>query len=293
MTVGTNIEWCDDTANPILGCQGCELWDPDAGVRRCYAGTLHENGKGRKPGHAKFFLIPEAFPGKVLAYAGLPSLIGCDRETKPWLNGAPRSIFISDMGDALSNTVPFAYLEQEILRSVASEAGKLHRWLWLTKQPARMAKFFAWSRTVGWKWPTNLWVGTSVTSEEKSRGRVRDLIHVGGASDQVTRFLSVEPQSKDIDLSAQLASIDWLIQGGESGNQAEPFDIKWARSMQEACRKAKVPYFLKQLGHAVVENGEPRAFKDKKKGGNWFEWPEDLAVREVPGVDKVWSRPRS
>ncbi|MEI6197674.1 MAG: hypothetical protein WCS42_25450 [Verrucomicrobiota bacterium] len=22
----TKIQWCDDSANPVMGCDGCELW---------------------------------------------------------------------------------------------------------------------------------------------------------------------------------------------------------------------------------------------------------------------------
>lgn len=36
----TKIEWCDSTLNLQMGCDGCELWNPAAGVKHCYAGTL-------------------------------------------------------------------------------------------------------------------------------------------------------------------------------------------------------------------------------------------------------------
>jgi protein gp37 len=39
MSRRTDIEWCDDSVNPAMGCDGCELWDPKRGIFFCYAGT--------------------------------------------------------------------------------------------------------------------------------------------------------------------------------------------------------------------------------------------------------------
>ena len=33
MAEGTKIEWCDDTVNAEMGCDGCELWDAKNRVR--------------------------------------------------------------------------------------------------------------------------------------------------------------------------------------------------------------------------------------------------------------------
>jgi protein gp37 len=35
----TEIQWCDSTVNPVMGCAGCELWDGK--LKICYAGVLH------------------------------------------------------------------------------------------------------------------------------------------------------------------------------------------------------------------------------------------------------------
>jgi protein gp37 len=291
MSEKTDIQWCDSTVNPIMGCSGCELWEPKKGIRRCYAGVLHERGKGKKPGHAPSFEIVTPFPGRVIKAAALSDLSETNRDDKPWLNGAPRMIFVSDMGDALSKSVSFAYLEQEVLRAVASVAGRRHRWLWLTKRPERMAEFHDWARTLGWKWPMNLWVGTSVTST-KSVQRVHHLAAIGDDDNRVMKFLSLEPQSDDIDISPMLGSVHWVIQGGESGGQALPFHVEWARRTRDDCRRSGVPYFLKQLGRAPIVDGVALNLRHSH-GGNWREWPADVAVREVPGAQPGWSRPTS
>lgn len=98
-------------------------------------------------------------------------------------------------------------------------------------------------------------------------------------------------------------SISWLIIGGESGPGARAMDIRWARTLLEACRAAGVPAFMKQLGR-FVRMGRSDAVQPCALGGGWradgpgsdqgivemphskggdpIQWPEDLRVREWP-----------
>lgn len=282
---GTGIQWCDDTVNPTMGCDGCELWGPQR--KSCYAGILHERKRGRHLGFAPSFEQVTRFEGRMAKAARLPDLRDRGRLHKPWLDGSPRLIFVSDMSDALSRAVSFEYLEQEIIDNVTSPEGQRHRWLWLTKRPPRMAEFSAQLLAWGVRWPANLWAGTSITSATMT-SRIDALLAVGDES--TVRFLSVEPQIEAIDLGAWLPTIDWVIQGGESGEDARPFDLAWARTLRDACRRAKVPYFLKQLGTAPMLDGQPLRLRNRH-GGDWAEWPEDLRVRQVPTVRVPRVRP--
>jgi len=45
-----------------------------------------------------------------------------------------------------------------------------------------------------------------------------------------------------------LGSIDWVIEGGETGPHKRPMDLDWARSIRNQCRLADVPFFYKQDG---------------------------------------------
>lgn len=312
MSETTGIQWCDSTVNPVMGCDGCELWqragsapeeDEAASLakeprRTCYAGQLHLTRGKTNPGFAKSFLSPEMFPGRTTKAARLAQLAGKERADKPWLNGMPRMIFVSDMGDALSHEIPNAYLLKEIVEVATSDAGKNHIWLWLSKRPNRMAKFSAWLAERGIAWPRNVWAGTTVTSQQ-TIGRARSLLHVG--NDKTIRFLSIEPQWSAIDLGDLLPKMNWLIQGGESGSKAAPFDLSWARTMRDACRAAGVPYFLKQLGpdpysenHSGCRIPLERAGKGlrDRHGGDWAEWPEDLRVRQMPSFEPEPEYPR-
>jgi protein gp37 len=278
MSIKTKIQWCDSTVNPTMGCDGCEIWGSQR--KTCYAGSLHRRFGGVTAGYAPRFEDVTTFPGRMAEAAGWADLSGHARPQKPWLDGMPRLIFVSDMSDALSKAVPFEYLNSEIIRAVLSENGRRHRWLWLTKRPDRMAAFSRWLEDRGVAWPVNLWAGTSVSSQTTSR-RIDGLLKVG--NEHTVRFLSVEPQFEDLDLLRWLPRLDWVIQGGESGHGARAFDLSWARSLIDQCRKLMVPYFLKQLGSHVVDGGGRLQFS----GGHaevWTEWPQEIRVRQMPDL---------
>jgi protein gp37 len=245
MSAKTKIQWCDST---VRGCDGCEIWNSK--IKTCYAGTLHTRFGGVTPGYASSFTGVTLFPGRMVEAARWSDLSGTMRKDKPWLDGLSRLIFVSDMSDSLSKIMTFESLRDEVITNVTSEAGKRHCWLWLTKRPERMAKFSSW---LGAPWPDNLWAGTSVTTQVTT-SRIDSLLRVG--DERTIRFLSVEPQVERIDLLPWLPKLDWVIQGGESGRKARPFDIAWADDMINQCSQHGVALFIKQLGSEVTDRGE-------------------------------------
>lgn len=278
MSKNTKIQWCDSTVNPTMGCDGCELWDRNR--KSCYAGILHMRFGGATKGYAPSFEEVTLFPGRIAEATRWSDLRGRNRPDKPWLDGLPRLIFVSDMSDALSKVVTFDYLKDEVIANVTSEQGRRHHWLWLTKRPKRMAEFSAWLRDRGVEWPSNVWTGTSITSQ-KTASRIKHLVNVG--DEETIHFLSVEPQVENIDLDGWLPKVDWLIHGGESGHGARTFDLRWATDLIERCRNHDVPYFLKQLGSQVVDGSMRLTFEDNH-AGDWDEWPKSVRVRQLPSV---------
>lgn len=199
MSVSTKIQWCDSTCNPTMGCEGCELWTSK--VKKCYAGMLHVRFGGVTKGYSPTFEELTYWPGRMAAAARWSDLSGTKRSDKPWLDGLPRLIFVSDMSDSLSAEVPFDFLEEEIIRNVTSPLGQRHCWLWLTKRPDRMAQFSELLAAKDIHWPANLWAGTSITTQGTT-SRIKQLVRVGNKS--TIRFLSVEPQWGMVDLTKWL-----------------------------------------------------------------------------------------
>lgn len=278
MSIATKIQWVDSTCNPTMGCEGCELWNSKTGVRKCYAGTLHTRFGGVTKGYSPTFDELTFWPGRMAEAARWPDLTGTGRRDKPWLNGLPRLIFVSDMSDALSSVVPFEFLEKEIIQTALSLEGQRHQWLWLTKRPDRMAQLSVELKTKGVSWPQNIWAGTSITSQATT-ARIKHLLRIG--DEQTIRFLSVEPQHEPINFGDMLARLDWVIQGGESGRGAEQFRLEWALDLIQQSRAVGVAYFLKQLGSVVYSGGRRLTFEDGH-AGNWSEWPEAVRIRQMP-----------
>lgn len=298
----TGIQWCDSTVNPVMGCDGCELWSADKrGRRTCYAGLQHE--KPRNKGWASKFLEPEMFAGRMSEAAKWSDLTGKARPDKPWLDGYSRIIFINDMGDALSERIPFEFLEQEIVANVTSEQGQRHLWIWLTKRPSRMVKFDQWMAERSpderlW-WPTNLWAATTVTMP-RTEARADFLRRVG--HEGTTRLLSFEPILEEPNWDRCMeprkgeGSIHGAFLGGESGEPSivAAMDVRVLGRGVVACRRHGVAPFVKQLGRVPVATLTREGLKISEEltladshGGDWEEWRDhvaELMVRELPAV---------
>lgn len=175
-------------------------------------------------------------------------------------------------------------------------------------------------------WPLpNVWIGCSVEDQETADARIPHLL----ACPAAVRFVSYEPALGPVNFEGWIylhpsvaalnglpddapewthlgsTRIDQIIVGGESGPNARPFDIGWARSAVRQCREAGVACFVKQLGAKPYADegcgdcdpclaGSPRScsigggptadlkLRDRK-GGDMSEWPEDLRIRQFPG----------
>jgi protein gp37 len=273
MAIHTDIEWADSTLNLMMGCDGCELWNPAAGVRHCYAGTLTGRYAGVNKGWPESFDKPKLFLDRLGPALRWPDLTGKSRLDKPWFDGYPRMIFLNDLGDSFTESLPLDWLAPLLPKIAASP----HRWLLLTKRPKRMAEF---SRAH--PLPRNVWPGVSVTSAANV-GRIVDLLAVKGGG---VKWLSIEPLLGPVNprsipfngftIDALIpnccpwsgmrdpcvhenacngVSIVWAILGGESGADARPCQLEWMRELIWQCVPAGVPVFVKQLGSNVREAG--------------------------------------
>jgi len=133
----------------------------------------------------------------------------------------------------------------------------------------------------GWRSPlgAHIWIGVSAENQKTWDERTRQLEQIPAA----IRFVSLEPQLAYVDVGPVLnqGNIRWVVQGGESGPSARPFDIAWARNTIAQCKAAGVACFVKQLGAKAFDASEGM-LGYSGKGGDWECWPADLKVREFP-----------
>jgi protein gp37 len=231
------------------------------------------------------FEKPVTFPERLQKALRWPDLTGTERPGKPWLNGLPRQIFLDDMGDTFTKGLPIDWL----LPHIPLMEDSPHVYQFLTKQPKRMARFFA--DYVGYV-PGNFILGTSVTNQTTLDSRVGHLASIPNA----TRFLSIEPLLGPVSLERYLP-IEWseigscwvpshpydpgarskihqVITGGESGPNARPMHPAWARLLRDQCQAAEVGFFFKQWGTYA-----PRERTDKQ--GGWWLGQDGVSCRFV------------
>lgn len=210
----SQIEWTDATWNPVTGCSKVS-----PGCKNCYAERLaHRLQAMGQPNYANGFRL--TFHESMLE--------------RPLEWKKPLLIFVNSMSDLFHEDIPLDFLLRtfEVMRQAS-----WHRFQILTKRSERL---LALDTLIDW--PVNVWMGVSVEND-KYRFRI-DYLRKAHAQ---TKFLSLEPLLGPLpDLN--LAEIDWVIVGGESGPGARPINKEWVVDLRDQCLLAKVPFFFKQWG---------------------------------------------
>ncbi len=219
MASRTKIEWTDATWNPVRGCTKVS-----PGCTHCYAETFAERFRGVKGHPYELGFDLRLVPEKLL---------------EPFVWTSPRMVFVNSMSDLFHIGVPDDYIIRVV--RVMMEA-TWHTYQVLTKRSERLRlmlngplKFATSTR--------HIWWGVSVENVKHGKPRIQHLRHTPAA----VKFLSIEPLIEDLGL-VNLADIDWVIVGGESGPGARPMRESWVRSLLRQCRQSKVPFFFKQWG---------------------------------------------
>ena len=180
----------------------------------------------------------------------------------------PTLIFICSWSD-------FFHKDADIWRDEAWDIIRktpYHIYQILTKRPERIKKH------IPTDWPfDNVCLGSTVGIQRLLDQRMSSLIE----SPTGVRFLSMEPLLEPVDLSNWLSYLNWVIVGGESGSQARPMNLDWARQIVRQCQEYEVPVFVKQLGtHWAKTTGTYE--KGNSKAEMIELWPDDLRVQEYP-----------
>lgn len=219
MSDHSRIEWTDATWNPVRGCTKIS-----AGCTHCYAATFAERFRG-VPGHP----YEQGFDLRLVP----------EKLRDPFLWTGRRRVFVNSMSDLFHADVPDDYI---VKVATVMATADWHTYQVLTKRSERMAELLRTSLSFAAELP-HIWWGVSV--ENRRHGMPR-LDHLRAAPAKV-RFLSVEPLLEDVGV-VDLAGIDWVIVGGESGAGARTMHADWVRSLRDQCRKQHVAFFFKQWG---------------------------------------------
>ncbi len=239
------IEWTDHTFNPWWGCvkvsPACAHCYAEAWAKRVGLDLWKENSPRR------FF--SDRHWNEPLAWDRAAS-----RER------VRRRVFCASMADVFEVRDDLISWRKKLWDLIENTPHL--DWLLLTKRPENAQSAVPW----GPRWPTNVWLGTTVENQEWARRRIPHLAKAPAA----VRFLSCEPLLGPLDLSPWISSIQWVIVGGESGPHARPLDPKWVRALRDQVTGAKVAFHFKQWGEWGPVEGSMRR-EGKKVAGRILE----------------------
>lgn len=235
----SKIEWTEATWNPLTGCTKVS-----PGCKNCYAERMAKRLQAM--GVEKY-------------REGFKLSIHEEILEEPLSLAKPQYIFVNSMSDLFHKDVPIEF----ILKIVnVMHRANWHQFQILTKRAERLLELDPMIT-----WPKNVWVGVSV--ENINYVHRIDLLRNTHAS---IKFLSLEPLLGPLP-NLDLAGIDWVIVGGESGPRSRPIQPDWVRDIRDQCLQAEVPFFFKQWGGT-----------NKKKTGRmldsrtWDDLPVELAL---------------
>lgn len=247
----TAIQWADFSANPWLGCRKVS-----AGCRYCY---MHRDMDGNNPNRVRwnqkgFEKIRNLPPGS--------------------------KVFTCSMSDFFIEEAdlwrPKVWMEIKYRQDL--------KFLILTKRVHRINECLPnWGK--GYR---NVWLGVSI-EDQKVVDRVIELARLKAIYPNITVFLSLEPLIGPIDFKASpglwkaFQAVDWVIIGGESGNETGKYryrkcNLIWMYSLLAQCDVLNIPVFVKQLGTHLgnaLNNGHSH-------GGNLDKFPKGLKRADFP-----------
>ncbi|MEE9302884.1 MAG: phage Gp37/Gp68 family protein [Thiotrichaceae bacterium] len=178
--MGTKIEWCEETWNPISGCTKVS-----EGCQNCYAEKM--------AGRIAAMLDHKAahkYASVVTSKGKWSGEIYCDEKAldKPLHWRKPRRIFVCSMSDLFHHSVPFEFIEK-VLRVI--EQCDQHTFLVLTKRPKVAYDLFGGISGAGLSAPPlkNLWLGVTAENQKRADERIPILLQIPAAK----RFVSIEP----------------------------------------------------------------------------------------------------
>lgn len=253
----TKIDWADATWNPVTGClHGCEY---------CYARRIAERfGSNQMPIFTDYPVLDKpvrsvGFDGEKIQPYPFDFTPTFHRykldEPQRWKK--PRNIFVCSMADLFGEWVPDGWI-REVFE--ACEAAPQHRYIFLTKNPARLCKMASafqleqWNKkhdrphpqtkefagTMPLPMHDNWWFGSTLNNANATRfdGRFR-----------WNTFTNIEPLMEYMNVGlGSFGGDKWVIIGAETGNRKGKVIPKreWVENILNAARITRMKVFMKE-----------------------------------------------
>lgn len=235
----SKIEWCDSTWSPVTGCfNPCPYCYARSTANRfkgcdCAAGgETNENIvylKERlcvtcKDGITRNAAYPFGFTPTFHEY----------RLNDPMKKGFGKTIFVCSMADLFGKWVPDEWIKKVF---DACKAAPNHRYLFLTKNPAR---YIDLCNAGLLPIEDNFWYGSTVTNADMPMFYA-DKLHTFVSAEPILGSLTEEMHGEPLEF------MDWIILGAETGNRKDKVIPKreWVESIVDYARAVGKPVFMK------------------------------------------------
>lgn len=251
----SKIEWCDSTWSPVTGCyHNCEY---------CYARRIANRFGAHIKNYNYEFVHDVAEKWETTTYQDdcvtVESKRTCPypfdfeptfhryRLNEPQTWKKPKTIFVCSMADLFGEWVPDEWI-QEVFS--ACEKAKQHRYLFLTKNPARYLKL---AKAEMLPFDENFWYGSTATGPDVE----------AFFSEVHNTFVSIEPLLKPFK-NAGVYGIhkytSWAIIGAETGNRAGKVvpEREWIEDIVGAFHGEGKPVFMKDSLIPIMGEGNMR-----------------------------------
>lgn len=243
MGAKTKIDWADATWNPVTGClHGCEY---------CYARRIAERfGSKQKPESIErsvlnapvrctdcysYMRMAGISTGKVQPYPfDFSPTFHRYKLNEPLHWKKPRTIFVCSMADLFGEWVPDEWIKQVF---AACEKAPQHRYLFLTKNPARLCKMASAGIL---PCHDNWWFGSTLDNKNANRFQGGIKYHT---------FTSIEPLTEHMHVGlGSFGSDEWVIVGAETGNRKDKIVPKreWVENIVEAAQITGMKVYMKE-----------------------------------------------
>lgn len=246
----TAISWATHTFNPHIGCTkvspGCDNCYALAWDERFEGGIHWGPGAPRRRTSAANWRKPHRWNRDALA------------------SGQRARVFSASLADVFDNAIDPLW-RRDLARLIRDTP--MLDWMLLTKRIGNVPKMVR--DDFDGELPANVWLGASIVVQSEADRDIPKLLSIPAA----VHWLSMEPLLERVVVDpVQMAELDMIVVGGESGGGARHFDLSWARDLLEQARDGDTAYHFKQMSQA----DHPTGYDDPET------FPQDLRVREFP-----------
>lgn len=251
----TNIEWCDSTFNPFIGCTKVS-----PGCDNCYAEQLMDHRMHKVHWGAGQHRVRTSTANwrKPLIWNAAHAVFFGE-------HGRRRRVFCASLADVFDNEVDPVW-RMDLFQLIADTPNL--DWLVLTKRIGNVRAMCAGDGLMFDMLADRIWLGATFVNQSEVDRDIFKLLSIPAAK----HFMSLEPLLGPIVIPEVAIKyldwgegkhrypdsggmVDWVIAGGESGRGARPMHPDWARALRDQCAAASVPFLFKQWGEWVPMMG--------------------------------------